>query len=552
MNTYGQARADLRSWRRDTRRSFVEQDPLLAALCDAAWSGDAAAALKSRVRAFGRLAARELDDAVAQSELPQNQPLLEPYDGFGSRRRPVRYAASYDEAGRILFGSGMIRDCGQDRPPHRAILALFYLASHCGEMGHASRLAGSAGAVRAIKALGTDDQRTRYLDRLLEPVWPGNFTAGQYLTEVQGGSDVGGNATVASPRPDGSWRLVGEKWFCSNPEADLALVTARVEGGPGGTRGLGLFLLPARLPGGAWNRIHVRRLKQKLGTRAMASGEVDLNGAYAEALGPTETGFQSMMSLVINTSRLWNGFLCAGIAHRAAILAASYARHRRAFGRHIGEIPLVRQRVACALARAESCLAGSWLLAEILEKSERAEADAAELAFFRLALTLNKVYTARLAREVVHDAVGLLGGNGVIETFSALPRLLRDVVVAENWEGTADVLLAQALRDCLTRRPQEGFFALLERRIGADLVRPEAERLAASLKLGEADALRAFAEHAWRIASLVGLAGLADVQDPGVRARAELMASFLDPSPGLPSGALIDRCLHGGAAQELA
>jgi hypothetical protein len=114
-------------------------------------------------------------------------------------------------------------------------------------------------------------------------------------------------------------------------------MTARPEGAREGTRGLGLFVAP-RLVGGEPNGFRYRRLKDKLGTRSMVTAEIDFEGTRAEALGSVERGFQNVMELVIDTSRLYNAFGCAGLAHRAYLVAAGYARHREAFEQPIAEL----------------------------------------------------------------------------------------------------------------------------------------------------------------------------------------------------------------------
>src|SRR5690606_16204596 len=138
-------------------------------------------------------------------------------------------------------------------------------------------------------------------------------------------------ALPISQADDGTWRIFGEKWFCSNIDADVFLMTARPEGAGAGTSGLGLFLVPRHLDDGRVNGFYVRRLKDKLGTRSMASGECDFNDAVAYHMGPVGSGFKNMMQLVINTSRLFNAVGCVGVMRRALVTARQYAKYRRAF-----------------------------------------------------------------------------------------------------------------------------------------------------------------------------------------------------------------------------
>jgi alkylation response protein AidB-like acyl-CoA dehydrogenase len=260
---------------------------------------------------------------------------------------------------------------------------------------------------------------------------------------------VGANALVARPAPGGEhFTLHGEKWFCSNATADLFLMTARPEGASAGTRGLGLFLVPRRLEDGSLNHFKLRRLKEKLGTRTMASAEIDFEGAVAWPLGPLEDGFKNMMTYVIDTSRLWNAVGTSATARRAHWVASAYARHRRAFGVPIRTYPMVQETLADMRAEADATVSGTFYLLHVADRLERGEGDATLEAFHRMALGLNKMRSAISAHEVVVSGIEILGGNGAIESFSVLPRLLRDNVVYENWEGTHNVLLSQTLRDC--------------------------------------------------------------------------------------------------------
>ena len=262
--------------------------------------------------------------------------------------------------------------------------------------------------------------------------------------------------------PGSEWSISGEKWFCSNADADVFLVTARVADPATGTKGLGLFLIP-RLIDGQPNGFRIRRLKNKLGTRSMASGEIDFSDARASALGPVSDGFSSVMNLVINTSRLFNAAGCAGHARRAWVVASTYAAHRTAFGQPIGAYPLVAETLAWIRADAVASMASTLLLAGIAERIDDATATPREQAFFRIAVNLNKLQTSVLSHDAVNRGIEVLGGNGAIESFSVLPRLLRDNVVYENWEGSHNVLRAQVLRDCRRLGVHQGFYAELAR-----------------------------------------------------------------------------------------
>ncbi len=536
MQAIHEGRQDLASWVEAQPGNFYDADPLLQALVRGAGLGSREAAL----RAWGAQVAGPLDRAARENNLDANLPRLEAWDDIGRRVERIAHHPSYHHAGALIYGSGMLAAYDERPNPHPFILSLFYLSSHAGEAGHNCPIACAAGAVRALQALGTDAQKVAWLPRLLNPTYGDHAAAAQFLTEVQGGSDVGSNACVAERQADGSWHISGEKWFCSSADADLFVMTARPAEARGGTRGLGLFIVP-RTVDGEPNGFRMRRLKDKLGTRSMCSAEMDFEGARAELLGPIERGFPNLMELVIDTSRLYNAFGCAGLAHRAWLVARGYAEHRRAFGEPIANYPLVRETLALALANAEASLAGSFQLATLQQAADAGTASEQQLAFLRMGLNLNKVRTAILAHDAVNRCLEVLGGNGTIETFSVIPRLLRDNVVFENWEGTHHTLRMQVLRDAHRLGLHEGFFAELEARLGPEVLAADRAAFQQVLDTGDTLLLRRVCD---RLGSWLHQAALRDVAIPGVRARAELSRRVhLSGSPTMDGyGDLIDSC----------
>jgi alkylation response protein AidB-like acyl-CoA dehydrogenase len=301
--------------------------------------------------------------------------------------------------------------------------------------------------------LGADDQRRRYLPSLLEVDYDRRLHAAQFVTEVQGGSDVGLNACQAVPeasRP-GWYRISGEKWFCSVADAGLFVVSARLEGAPAGTKGLGLFLVP-RILNGTPNGFTLRRLKYKLGTRSMATGEIEFDGALGEAIGPLEDGFRNLVGIVLDTSRLHNAVAACGFMRRALVEAYSFARTRLAFDRRIIDFSLVQEILARMRLRTMAGLATTFRLLAMTDRLSTAEAHDELAAARRIGVMINKYWTAVASTLTIREGIEILGGNGTIEDFSVLPRLYRDSIVTESWEGTHNTLCAQVLRDFATRR----------------------------------------------------------------------------------------------------
>ena len=315
-------------------------------------------------------------------------------------------------------------------------------------------------AARVLTEFGSDELRCRWVPHLTSRDPAQAWTAGQWMTEQQGGSDVGANAVTAR-RENGGWRLHGRKFFCSNVGGEMVLALARPEGGPSGTRGLGLFLIPLRLPDGSRNHYRIDRLKDKLGTRAMATGEVTLEGAHADLVGDLEHGF-GQMTPMLNITRFHNAVSSAASMRRGFMLARGYAARRRAFGKLLEQQPLHRQLLVELAVDAEACLVLTMRLAELLGRVEQKQATEQEANVFRLGTSLTKLYTAKRAVAAASEVIEAFGGQGYMED-TGLPRLLRDAQVLPIWEGTTNVLSLDVLRVLGKPGTAEAFLAELER-----------------------------------------------------------------------------------------
>ena len=261
-----------------------------------------------------------------------------------------------------------------------------------------------------------------------------------FMTEQGAGSDVSATEVVAEARPDGSWRLSGDKWFCSNPDAGFAMVLARSEAQPG-LKGVSLFLLPRELEDGSHNRYRILRLKDKLGTRSMASGEIRLEGATAWLVGERGRGFKQMADM-INNSRLSNGMRAAGLMRRAVTEAVYFSQQRRAFGQRLINMPLMRRQLAKMTVWAEQARSVMFQTAQALAEADQGRADP---ALARILTPLIKFRACRDARKVTGDAMEVRGGCGYIEEWTE-PRLVRDAHLGSIWEGTSNIVALDVLR----------------------------------------------------------------------------------------------------------
>ena len=292
----------------------------------------------------------------------------------------------------------------------------------------------------AVRVLRNEDPElaSRYLPRMTAR--RDASTSGQWMTEMTGGSDVGRTATIARERGDGTWTLHGTKWFTSATTADVALALARPEGAEEGSRGLSLFLLELR-DGDRWNGITVRRLKDKLGTRALPTAELDLDGTVAVPVGGIGRGVPKIAAM-LNVTRLHAAAGSLGATGYGLSLARDYAGRREAFGRKLADLPVHRAWVARIAAEYEAMNALAFRAAELLGAVERG-GGSPELA--RVAVPLTKMALGRQGVWATSHLVESFGGLGYLED-SGLPRLLRDAHVQSIWEGTTSVLALDALR----------------------------------------------------------------------------------------------------------
>jgi alkylation response protein AidB-like acyl-CoA dehydrogenase len=458
----GEGRADLAEWERAQSVNFYETDRHLQNILEFYWSADRLRERASALSKFGDEAAMIVDGAVRRANQAENLPRLDRYSAVGERSEDVIHSADHHLAGKYIYGSGAMSAYATPESNLLA-LALFYLSSYNGEAGHNCPLACTAGVIKTLQFAGSEELKAKFLPRLLDPNYETRFHGAQFLTEVQGGSDVGANACVASliDASENKWLINGEKWFCSNVTADLALITARPENAGAGTKGLGLFLVPRRLEGGSPNGMYIRRLKDKLGTKSLATAEVDFKDAVAYQIGEPGRGFQHAMDFVINTSRLYNAVGSAGAARRAYLIAWTYAQRRRAFGSAIKDFPLVQETLAEMRATTMAITSGSLYLAHLRDEIEAGKTDEGDKQFFRLAVNLNKYRSSISATDVIRRGIEILGGNGAMENFSILPRLLRDSVIFEAWEGAHNTLLAQSARDIQRYKFHDAFCAKL-------------------------------------------------------------------------------------------
>ncbi len=332
------------------------------------------ASLEPHLDRLGELAGGRLDELAAIAD--QHPPLLHPRDRFGRDEDWIEYHPAYREMEKIAFAEfGLhamshragVLGWGAPMPPI-AKYAFQYLFVQA-EFGLMCPVSVSDTSAFVVGRYGSEELKNRLLPRMLsqnlDTLWKGT----QFMTEKAGGSDVGALETVAR-NENGEWRLYGEKWFCSHADADVALLLARPKGAPAGTRGLGLFAMPRRLEDGSRNRYRIVRLKDKLGTKSMASGEIRLEGALAYVVGDVRGGFKQMMEQV-NLSRLSHGVRAAAMMRRCLNESLCVARTRTAFGKKLIEMPLVKKQLLKLMVPTEQALSMYAYTADVMGRAAR-------------------------------------------------------------------------------------------------------------------------------------------------------------------------------------
>lgn len=456
--------------------NFYLADPSFQALMQEALGPEVLGWARPMLEEMGRMAAQDVEPLAWDAN--QNVPVLVQYDADGNRIDQVKVHPSYREMTRLAYGAGLggmyyeedLRRA-HGYVPHALVFALGYLFSQA-EQGLYCPICMTEGSARLVDLFGDAALKAKYLPGLTSRDLSTLLEGAMFLTEKQGGSDVGANETVAR-QVDGQWRLYGDKWFCSNAgEAGVMMVLARPEGAQSGTRGLGLFLMPRDLDDGSRNHYRINRLKDKLGTRSMASGEFTLEGAVAYPVGDLSRGFKYMTEM-LNLSRTYNAVAALALMRRSYDESLGHATNRAAFGRTIDHYPMVRQLLSSMVVELEAATAFVWEAIRYLDRLDRGVATEEEQVMRRLLTPMIKYHTGKQAIRFASEACELLGGNGYIETF-VTPRLLRDAQVLPIWEGTTNILVLDVVR-CLGR---EGAGPILVHELRRRLAASHAEALA--------------------------------------------------------------------------
>lgn len=459
--------------------NLYRADPYAAALAERYLPADLCRHLAPHFDRLGALAGGALDELASVAD--KNPPTLSVRSRAGTDESRIDKHPAYVEMERLAyseFGLAALSHRGgvlgwPEPMPAAAKYLLTYLFVQA-EFGLCCPVSMTDSLARTLRKFGDPALVQKVLPQVISQDFDELRQGAMFMTEQAAGSDVSATETAAREQADGTWLLTGDKWFCSNADAGFAMVLARGEDAPG-LKGVSLFLLPRDLPDGSHNHYRVLRLKDKLGTRSMASGEIRMEGARAWLVGERGKGFKQMADM-INNSRLSNGMRAAGLMRRALTEATFVAQNRRAFGKRLIDMPLMRRQLTKMTVWTEQARSLMLQTAQALSAADQGKGDP---ALARILTPLIKFRACRDARKVTGDGMEVRGGCGYIEEWTE-PRLLRDAHLGSIWEGTSNIVALDVLRAIR----KEGSLPALKRHIDALL----AEGLPCAAPLAELQA----------------------------------------------------------------
>src|SRR3954468_4338473 len=443
-----------------------------------------------------RLGQRAVSDILPPGEAAEGSPPRHvPYDAWGKRVDRIETSDAWRELDRISASEGIVATAYERA--HGALsridqFARLYLFAPSSAL-YSCPLAMTDGGARLLEVYG--DAHTRPVFERLTTRDPARFwTSGQWMTERTGGSDVGATTTVARRDSGDEYRLYGAKWFTSATTSEIAITLARIEGAPAGGAGLSVFLIELRDADGLLRNIRVDRLKDKLGTRALPTAELTLDGTPARLVGGSGDGIRKIATL-FNITRVYNAVAAVAGMRRAIALATDYARKRRAFGKLLMEHPLHVETLADMQLEFRAAFLLAFRVVELLGREECGTASDSDVMLLRLLTPVAKLYTARRAIAVASETLESFGGAGYVED-TGIPRLLRDAQVLSIWEGTTNILSLDALRAIKRTKAFETWTSNVRDRLDqvAGGAKPSTDNLRAAVKSIEEFAERAAKE----------------------------------------------------------
>ncbi|XDD52065.1 acyl-CoA dehydrogenase family protein [Leptospira sp. WS92.C1] len=470
----GLAPFDISDYKGNRGKNFYEEDRVLQTLVEKYSQGYDSThkkAMLNHLTGYGALVGGVLDELTDASHKEGKYGELVKYDRTGNRIDQIVYSNEQKLSRKISYDYGIVNLNYHSSWKHPFTdlhrYALAYLANQNGEGGVTCPLAMTEGMIKVLEAIGTPEQKEKFLPLVAGEGSSSHFMAGQYVTEKVGGSNVSANRTVARKQENGKWILTGEKWFCSNP-GDLWVTTARVED----TNTIGLFLVPRIKDDGKLNGHHILRKKDIIGSRGKLTVEIIYDGVEAEALGRPTHGIVNLIKYVIGISRLHVSLAASGISRRGWMEGYEYAKFRTAYGSKILEFPSLLKQLSDQRIKHTAMLASVFRHVHTPESLKLAGEVLAPLLKYKC---------SAISTEITYNSILVLGGNGIVGDFSALPRLHNDSIINETWEGTHLLLSEHVLRGFKREKVAKAFFKYVEEL--TDTKSPVTETIVAKSKL---------------------------------------------------------------------
>lgn len=446
---------ELKNFRGIEGTNFFEEDKVFQSLLKELLPSDFNEEIFASLNDWGSLVAGRWNDLANLANKRENEPRIVKFDRTGNAVEKIDFSLPVAQMRKEVAEFGVFIKSKN----HLHKFALIYLLAHNGESSLTCPISCTDGLIEALKAKGSQELKETYLPKILSSETP--FAGAQFVTEQDAGSDVGAITTTAIQTADSgqrtadSWQITGDKWFCSNPD-EFFVVAARV-GETKGTNGIGLFFVP-RVVDGKVNNLSMLRLKDKLGTRALPTAEIRFENAIGFPIGSNEEGFKTLMNYVLNVSRIHNSVNACGFLHRAILEAENYARQRKVFGQTIINFPLVEETLLKLNTRLYLKLNLVFKLIALVDANGLVPEDEDQAIWQRFLTNLSKYRTAVQLTDSIKEAILLFGGNGIVEDFTILPRLLRDAMIIETWEGAHNTLCLQIMRDMKRSSLLERYF----------------------------------------------------------------------------------------------
>ena len=427
-------------------QNFYQSDKIFRNHLKRAVSEGGLAYMQDKLQWTGQQAAGPMNDLSLQAD--KHGPELVKRNFLGQNINEIRFHPAYWDLMKVAVQSEMFRVKWEpslnkkfSNEKQRLGFASGYLYA-MSESGQYCPLCMTDGVARLIDLFCDEEDKARLMPHIYTNKAEDLYTGAMFLTEKTGGSDVGASITTATHKEDKTYLLNGEKWFCSNANAELIFALARTDEGIKGTRGLSIFLIEKNLPTGEKNVMDVIRLKDKLGVRSMASAECMLTDTHGTLVGSEFEGFKVMVEM-ISLSRLYNSVAALSASRRALIEAYQFLSHRKSFGKTALEHALIRTKLTELGTLNVANFYLVWKAIELLDLADGGDEKAAQL--FRLVNPMTKKWSAEMGVYITRESMELMGGLGYIED-GVMPKLMRDVMVLPIWEGSGNVIILDMLR----------------------------------------------------------------------------------------------------------